>query len=148
MALYVSAGRRARRTAVIAVVAAVVALAVGWAIGRNQVPSIDDRVAQVSADGRDIATRLERLDIEYRQAVDGEGDSLASGVLEPLRDERAALQHTMDRAPWIRAATRARLLDALADVETVAQRRVAVAGFRARLDAAGELIRSELGGGP
>jgi len=146
MALYVSAGTRARRTAIIAVAAAAIALVVGWAIGRNQVPSIDDRVAEVSADGRDIATRLERLDIEYRQVVDGGGDSLASGVLEPLRDERVALQTTMDRAPWIRAAARARLLDALADVEATARRGVGVARFKARLDAAGALVRSELGG--
>ncbi len=47
MALYVSAGRRFRRTVVIAVVASLIALVVGWTIGRQQAPAITDRVEAV-----------------------------------------------------------------------------------------------------
>ena len=112
MALYISAGRRFRRTLVIAVAAAVVAFAIGWLIGHQQVPSIAERVAEVQQDGESQATGLERLGIEYEQVLAGT-DDLDSSVLQPLDDLRAELQSTMDRAPWLTSDERAALLDAV-----------------------------------
>ena len=114
MALYVSAGRRFRRTLVIAVgVGDRRASSLGWLIGRQQVPSIDDRVAERPSRTADsAATGLERLDIEYEQVLAGT-DDLDTSVLQPLDELRTDLQATMDQAPWLTAATRATLLDAL-----------------------------------
>ena len=105
MALYISAGRRFRRTLVIAVAAAVVAFAIGWLIGHQQVPSIAERVTEVQQDGESQATGLERLSIEYEQVLAGT-DDLDSSVLQPLDDLRTELQSTMDRAPWLTSAQR------------------------------------------
>jgi hypothetical protein len=145
MALYVSRARRIRRAVIAGIAVAVLAALAGWAFGRSQLPSIDDRVADVRADAERIATDTTRLDIEYRQAVDAEGDDLRKGVLVPLRDERVALQETMDRAPWLRADRRAALVDAMVAAEQAATDQVPVDEFRNRLDAAAELIRQELG---
>src|SRR5262245_44615713 len=108
MALYVSRAQRTRRTVILVAAAALVAFGLGWAYGRQQVPSIDDRVAEVRAEATDAATSIERLDIEYEQAVSG-GDTVQAGVLEPLDDLRVSLQEEMDRAPWITVAQRAAL---------------------------------------
>jgi hypothetical protein len=145
MALYVSRGRRLRRAVVAGVVVAIVAGAAGWAIGRTQLPSIDDRVAEVEADAERIATDTTRLDIEYRQALAGRGDDLQSGVLTPLRDELVALQKTMDRAPWLPADRRAALVDAMVATEQAARDRVSVEEFRAQLTRTADAIRAELG---
>ena len=139
MALYVSAARRTRRTIVIAVVVGLVALVLGWLYGRQQVPSIEDRVADVRAEAGDVATALERLDIEYEQVL-AEFDSLESSVLVPLDDLRTELQATMDRAPWLRSDQRAPVLDAVAGVRQAAVNGVPLDEFVAAVaEASGEV---------
>ena len=144
MALYISAGRRFRRTVVIAVAAAVVAFAIGWLIGHQQVPSIAERVAEVQQDGEGQATGLERLGIEYEQVLAGT-DDLDSSVLQPLDDLRTELQSTMDRAPWLTSDQRAAMLDAVSQVRQNAVDGVPLESFTASATAAATLIRQELG---
>jgi hypothetical protein len=145
MALYISAGRRFRRTLVIASVAAVVALAIGYLIGHQQVPSISERVTEVQQDGESQATGLERLSIEYEQVLAGT-DNLDSSVLQPLDDLRTELQSTMDRAPWLTSDQRAAMLDAVSQVRQNAVDGVPLDSFTASANAAATLIRQDLGG--
>jgi hypothetical protein len=145
MALYVSAGRRFRRTLVIAVAAAVVAFAIGWLVGRQQVPSISNRVAEVQQDSEREATGLERLGIEYQQVLAGT-DDLDSSILQPLDDVRAELQTTMDRAPWLSNDERAALLDAVSQVRQNAVDSASLDEFTSSASAAATLIRHQLGG--
>jgi hypothetical protein len=145
MALYISAGRRFRRTFVIAVAAAVVAFAIGWLIGHQQVPSIAERVTEVQQDGESQATGLERLSIEYEQVLAGT-DDLDSSVLQPLDDLRTELQSTMDEAPWLTSDERAAMLDAVSQVRQNAVDGVPLDSFTASATAAAALIRQELGG--
>jgi hypothetical protein len=145
MALYISAGRRFRRTLVIAVAAAVVAFAIGWLIGHQQVPSIAERVTEVQQDGESQATGLERLSIEYEQVLAGT-DDLDSSVLQPLDDLRTELQSTMDRAPWLTSDERAAMLDAVSQVRQNAVDGVPLEPFTQSATAAATLIRRELGG--
>jgi hypothetical protein len=145
MALYISAGRRFRRTLVIAVAAAVVAFAIGWLIGHQQVPSIAERVNEVQQDGESQATGLERLSIEYEQVLAGT-DDLDSSVLQPLDDLRTELQSTMDRAPWLTSDQRADMLDAVSQVRQNAVDGVPLESFTASATAAATLIRQQLGG--
>lgn len=145
MALYVSEARRARRTFIIAVCVGVSALVIGWAVGRQQVPNITERVSEVRSDAKRIAAALERLDIEYEQVLAGK-DSLQAGVLDPVAsDVRTPLQRTLDRAPWVTAAQRASVLDVLAAVESAAKRKVSVDEFRTALRAGGQQIRTLAG---
>ena len=145
MALYVSAGRRTRRTVIVAVAMVVVGLGVGYAVGRQQVPSIQDRVVTVRASAADVATGIERLDIEYEQAIGGGGDSISAGVLSPLAGDRAQLQTLLDEAPWVVAADRSALLDQLAAVEAGARDKIDLEAFRSRANDAGAKVRSVFG---
>ena len=145
MALDVSAGRRTRRTVIAAVAALVVGLGIGWAVGRQQVPSIQDRVVSVRSSAADVATGIERLDIEYEQAIGGGGDSISAGVLSPLAGDRTQLQTLLDEAPWIVAADRSALLDQLAAVEAGARDKIDLETFRSRANDAGAKIRSVFG---
>ena len=144
MALYVSAARRLRRTIVIAAVVGVVAFALGWLTGREQVPSIDHRVSQVQAAAGDIATGLERLDIEYEQVLDGT-DALDASVLTPLDELRTDLQSTMDRAPWLSVEQRAAVLDLVAQARQAAVDGVSLDAFTADVDDAAAAVRSTFG---
>jgi hypothetical protein len=145
MALYISAGRRFRRTLVIALGAAIVALVVGWAIGRQQVPSITARVRAVQQDAERAATALERLGIEYEQVLAGT-DDLDTSVLQPLDELRTDLQSTMDQAPWLSAATRATLLDAVSEVRQLAVDGVPLEEFTTSTSEAATLVTQALGG--
>ena len=145
MALYVSAGTRRRRAVILAVVTGVLALALGWLIGRQQVPSVDERVASVQTDANDIATGIERLDIEYEQVLAGAGDTVDAGVIQPLAGLRDELIDAMDRAPWLAQSRRTELLDELAEIESSANRSVPLADFQALLTQAGTDVRTTFG---
>ena len=146
MALYISSGRRMRRTIISTAIAAVVALALGVVIGRQQVPSIADRVRQVQTAASDVAIGVERLDIEYEQTLDSSGnDSVQAGVLTPLDELRTRLQATFDRAPWLTSQQRAAVLDDLAEVAAAAKAGVNLDTFRTTAQTAGANIRTTLG---
>jgi hypothetical protein len=145
MALYISAARRRRRAAAVALVAALIALGVGWLAGRQQVPSIDDRVTEVQRDAGSIAAGIERLDIEYEQTLGGDSDPVETSVVAPLDELRTQLQHTLDRAPWVTAAQRSSLLDAIAAARQDALDKVDLDRFRASIDDAGTAVRTTLG---
>ncbi len=145
MALYVSAGRRQRRFILITAAVAVVALALGWIIGLQQAPSIDESVATVRAEAADLATGVERLDIEYEQVLTGGGDTVEAGVLAPLTDLRAQLQSTLESAPWVPQRDRDAALDAFAAVKSGASSKVPLEEFQALIGAAGDQVRSTFG---
>ena len=146
MALYISSGRRMRRTIIATALAATVGLSLGIAIGRQQVPSIAKRARQVQAAASDVAIGVERLDIEYEQTLDASGsDSVEAGVITPLDELRTRLQTTFDRAPWLTSQQRAAVLDDLAEVAAAAKAGVALDSFRAVAQKAGANIRATLG---
>jgi len=140
MALYISESRRRRRIVVTAAIVGAVALVVGFLIGRQQVPSVDERVDSVRSTAVDIATGLERLEIEYEQVKAGT-DDLQSSVLVPLDDLRADLQGAMDDAPWVTAAQRAEVLDEIAGVREAASSDVSADDLNAQLLAAAAKVR-------
>ncbi len=144
MALYVSAGKRFRRVLAIAIAVGAVAFFLGWLIGRQQVPSIDERVSQVQTSADRLATGLERLGIEYEQVLAG-SDDLDGGVIVPLDDLRSDLQSTMDRAPWLSSAERASALDAIAGVRQAALDGQTLDQFDEVASAAAATVRSMFG---
>jgi hypothetical protein len=113
MALYVSARKRRTRAVIAAVVVGLLAFGVGLLVGRQQVPSVSERIHQVQDDASAVATGLERLDVEYANVLAGT-DSLDEGVLAPLDESVDEAQHALDDAPWVTSAQRSALLDALA----------------------------------
>jgi hypothetical protein len=145
MALYVSDRTRWRRMITAVVVAAVLAGTLGVLIGRQQVPSVAEQVQSVKRQAAEVATGVERLDIEYDQVLAGQGDSVKAGVIEPLAGLRARMQTTFDESPWITSARRAEVLDSFAAIEAAANGRVSTDEFTALLKATGLLIRQSFG---
>lgn len=144
MALYISARKRRTRAVIVAVVVGLLAFGLGLLVGRQQVPSVGDRISAVQQDADEVATGLERLDVEYAKVLAGT-DSLDQAVLAPIDQTVTRAQHALDDAPWIVAAQRAAILDALAQT-----RQSAVAGdpqdmFVAHLEDTAALVRSTFG---
>ncbi len=144
MALYVSARKRRTRAVIACVVVGLVAFGIGWVFGRQQIPSVADRIADVQNDASAVATGLERLDVEYAKVLAGT-DSLDKAVLDPIDQSVRRAQHALDDAPWVTAAQRAAVVDALAQT-----RQSAVAGdaqdvFVNHLDDTAALVRSTFG---
>ncbi|MGE0137700.1 MAG: hypothetical protein AB7L17_07565 [Ilumatobacteraceae bacterium] len=144
MALYVSLATRRRRAIVAVAVAALVAFGAGLLVGRQQVPSIDDRVGDVRDKAAEIATGIERLDIEYEQVLAGT-DTATSGVVEPLDELRVSLIADLDDAPWIATSTRSSLLDSLAAVESAVKAEASLDDVRALLADAADGVRGVFG---
>jgi hypothetical protein len=140
MAHYVSVGTRRRRAVIAVIAAALIAFGIGWLIGRQQVPSVDERVSDVRAQAVDISTSIERLDIEYEQVLTG-GDTVEGGVLEPLDDLRTDLIGTLDDAPWIATSTRSALLDSLAEIESRVTAGASLDDVRAALAQSADQVR-------
>jgi outer membrane murein-binding lipoprotein Lpp len=146
MALYVSQRTRQRNLLIAVVSAAVLAGGLGVVVGRQQVPSISERVSKVSTNANDVATGVERLDIEYEQVLSGGGDTVEAGVLEPLRSLRVQMQRTLDEAPWVSARERRDVIDSFSAIESAAKNRVPVAAFDTVLQTSGAIIRTTVAG--
>ena len=145
MALYISVGRRRRRVIVAAALALVVGLSVGLLIGRRSVTTPSEQVRAVADRGRDLATRVDALTIEFEQAVDGTGDSIAKGVIEPLVGIDRDLRSTLAGAPWLVPATRRDLRAMIAELGTDATSGMAPAEFESATAAVSKAMRRALG---
>ena len=151
MAQFVSAGTRRRRLVLSCVATGVAALIVGALVGRASVATVGERARSIATTGGDLATRLDALTIEYEQAVaDGSGsgspgESVAKGVVEPLREIDAELRSSIAAAPWVTPRRRTRVLRAVTAVRRAATSAVTPTAFAATTSAASAAVRDTLG---
>lgn len=145
MALYISAGRRRRRVIVAAALALVVGMAAGLLIGRLSVTTPSEQARAVADRGRDLATRIDALTIEFEQAVNGTGDSVAKGVTEPLIGIDRDLRSTLAKAPWLVPATKSDLIAMVAELRTEDTSGMSPVGFESATGAVSKALRSALG---
>ncbi len=90
MARYIPIARRRRNAALVAVAALFVGIALGWLVGKQSAPSVSSAVHDAQQQAADIAVQLQRLPIEYQQAINGSGeDTVQAGVIAPLDDLQA-----------------------------------------------------------
>jgi hypothetical protein len=144
MALYISVGKRRTRAIIAAVVVGILAFGVGLLIGRQQVPSVNDRVDTVQLDAGNIATGLERLDVEYANVLAGT-DSLDEGVLKPIDETIASAQQALENAPWVTSQQRAAIVDALARTRASAESKDPAPVFDQHLADTAALVRTTFG---
>ncbi len=145
MARYIPISRRRRNAAIATVIALFVGIALGWLIGKQSAPSVSSAVKDAQQQAADIAIQLERLPIEYGQALTGSGDTVQAGVIAPLDDIQAAATNAFDDAPWVSAQTRAGAQDALAEVRRAAEDEVSADEFEAAVTSAADTIRLAFG---
>jgi hypothetical protein len=146
VARYIPIARRRRNAALVAVAALFLGIVLGWLVGKQSAPSVSSAVRDAQQKAADIAVQLERLPIEYQQAIDGGGeDSIQAGVIAPLNDIQASATNAFDDAPWISAKARAGAQDAIAEVRQAASDKVSADEFETAVNAAADAIRSAFG---
>ena len=101
MALYVPAGARRRRVILALVGGVVVGLIVGYLVGRATSPDLADEVAEVQDLAVDATTALQRIPIEYEQAVAGEGGESTDTITGALDRASAQLDDAYAAAIWL-----------------------------------------------
>lgn len=100
MALYVPAGARRRRLILTVVAGLVVGLALGFVLGRSTAQGLGDRVDAVQAQAADAATALERIPIEYEQAVADAGGESTDTIRSAIKSAQVQLDEAYAEAIW------------------------------------------------
>jgi hypothetical protein len=127
MAVYAGQAKRKRAGYLIAAATLVVGLVLGIVIGRATAPTIDDKIADGRAGGRDLVTALQVLPLEYSQALSGsEGTAL---IGDTVQRSVARLNSALDGAPWLGPAQRTTATAAVKSVKDAADRKVPAVVF-------------------
>lgn len=145
MAIYISEGTRRRRLLSIAVACLVAGLAVGGVIGRATSASVEDAVQEVRAFAEDGATALERLPIEYEQALAEEGGESTDTIADALGRARATLDAAYGAIDVFGPASRAATDEALDEVARAIDDRVVGSEFEALIDRAVTAVKATFG---
>lgn len=136
MALYVPAGARRRRLILTVVAGLVVGLALGFVLGRSTAQGLGDRVDAVKAQAADAATALERIPIEYEQAVAGEGGESTDTIRGAIERAGDQLDDAYAEAIWFGSDARDATDDAFAELARAVDDGVPPDDFATLIDAA------------
>jgi hypothetical protein len=143
MAVYAGSSKRRRTTYLIAAATLVAGLVIGLLIGRATAPTIDDKIAEGRAGGRDLVTALQVLPLEYSQALSGsEGTALIGDTVERAA---AKLDLALGDAPWLGPAQRNQATAAVQAVRVAARNKVAAADFQTVVDSSARTIQTVFG---
>lgn len=145
MAIYVPDSTRRRRLVAVAGACLVVGLLVGGTVGRATSPGADDAVEEVRERGRETVTALQRLPIEYEQAVAGEGGEDAATMTSALDRARATLDEAFAVLDVFGPASRAAADAALDGVRQAVEDGVPPREFEAAIEAAISAVRATFG---
>lgn len=148
MALYVSAGTRRRRLIVVGLAGLVLGLVVGVVIGRSLSQGVGARVDSVRSQAASAVSALERLPIEYEQALAGSGGETTATITEAVARARAQLDRAYADAIWL-TPDAPRATDAAIDsVADAVARRADLVEFQDAVDAAAAAIGLTFGLSP
>src|SRR5262249_51872882 len=100
MAIYLTQARRRQRMALLVIVGLIVGAGLGLLVGRLTAPTVDEQVAAVHENARQITAQLRVLSLhaESGAASLDSGDTGAALALRRADDE---LNRTFTQAPWI-----------------------------------------------
>lgn len=145
MAVYVPDSTRRRKLALLVVAGVVAGLLVGFLVGRATSEGIDDAVAGARAKARAATLTLERLDIEYPQALAAEsGESMAT-IAEAVDHAKDQLDEAWAAATWLGAGARAEVDEALERLDAAIDERVELAELQDVRDVVVEEVDAAFG---
>jgi hypothetical protein len=145
MALYVPAGARRRRLVLIGFAGLVGGLVVGYVLGRSSAETVADRIASVRETAVAATTTLERLPIEYEQAVAGEGGESTDSVRTAIQSAETQVDDAFADATWTTPEDRTATDDAFTDLQEAVDDGVAPDVFTARIAAAADAVEQTFG---
>jgi hypothetical protein len=113
-------------------------------IGNNTAKTSADVVAESRSKGEDAATALQRLPIEYEQAVSASGESSAT-ITGAIDEATGLLNDAYAASPWLGAALRQPPLAAIALLKADVASKVAPDVFQHDVDQAVAAIDAAFG---
>jgi len=144
MAVYMQGSRRRWVLMAVGVVALLVGIGIGYLIGNNTATTSADVIADSRSKGEDAATALQRLPIEYEQAVSASGESSAT-ITGALDEATGLLNDAYAASPWLGATSRQPPLDAIALLKADVASKVAPDVFQHDVDQAVAAIDAAFG---
>jgi hypothetical protein len=145
VAIYVPPSTRRRRLVLLVVLGLAVGLAAGFGIGRATSSGVDDAVSAVQGKAADAATALQRLPIEYEQAVEGAGGESTGTVTEAIDRARSELDEAWGDASWFGPAAREPVDSAVDALDHFVAGHATSGEFSAAVDAAVAAIERAFG---
>jgi hypothetical protein len=145
MAIYVPPSTKRRRLVLLVAAGLVVGLVVGFALGRATSSGLDDALDAVRGDATDAAVGLQRLPIEYEQAIAGEGGESTRTIAEAIARARADLDEAWEGAEWFGPEARRPVDAALDELDAEVADRVAASEFEAAVDRAVDAVEAAFG---
>jgi hypothetical protein len=106
MAVYMQGSRRHRITALVGAACLIVGGGIGYLVGHSGATSAADVVATARSKGEDAATALQRLPIEYQQAVANSSGESATTITDAIDEAAGLLADAYTAAPWLGPALR------------------------------------------
>jgi len=143
MAVYRGPERRRRATALIAVAALIAGLLLGALLGRVTAPTIDDKIAEGHAAGRDLVAALRVLPLEYTQASSGSSET--GLIQDTVKRATGRLPAALDKEPWLDRAQRQEAATAVRAITEAANAKVAPARFEATTARSAATLQSIFG---
>ena len=148
MAVYMSEGKRRRRSIVIGIVAVALGVVAGFLLGRATSTGIDDAVSDGRAKGADALAALSRLPIEYEQKTLGTGGETTAKLLESVDAAETQLRNAFAAAPWLSRGQRNTALAAVTTVRRDVESGVTADEFQQTIGAASQVIGRTFGISP
>lgn len=106
MAVYMQGSRRRWISVAVGVVALLIGVGIGYLVGRGTATTADDVVTESRTKGEDAATALQRLPIEYEQALTNASGESPTTVTDALDDATSLLTEAYAASPWLPDALR------------------------------------------
>ena len=113
MAVYMQGSRRHRITAAVGAATLLIGFGIGYLVGHGGATSASDVAAAARSMGEDAATALQRLPIEYEQAVASSSGESSATITEAIDQAASLLDDAYAVAPWMGPAVRQAPLDAI-----------------------------------
>ena len=145
MAIYVPPSTRRRRLVALVAAGLVVGLLVGFLLGRSTASGVDDEIADVREQAEDAATALQRIPIEYEQALEGAGGESTETITEALASARAQLDAAWADAEWFGPSARAEADAALDEIDEVVAEGGSAEAFETAVDEAVRAVEDAFG---
>jgi hypothetical protein len=145
VAIYVPPSRRRRHLVALVALGLLVGLLAGFAIGRATSSGVDDALATVRGQASDAAIALQRIPIEYSQAVTGSGGESTRTITEAIARARDELDRAWADAPWFGPAARRPVDATLSALDRAVAAHVSLEEFQADVDTAVRAVEDAFG---
>jgi hypothetical protein len=119
VAIYVPPSTKRRRLVLLVAAGLLVGLLLGFAVGRTSAPDLHGKVDAVKEQAEGAAVGLQRLPIEYEQALgQTSGESMAT-ISEAVDRATSQLDEALDDAFWLGPGVRMQLEGLLRELDVV-----------------------------